>query len=43
MSFDLVPAQPWAAEYLGHRIAETTGPLFVGGHSEGGNLAVDTA
>ncbi|MUK03083.1 DUF2974 domain-containing protein [Vibrio cholerae] len=43
MSFDLVPAQPWAAEYLSDRIAETTGPLFVGGHSKGGNLAVYAA
>ncbi|WP_309070647.1 Mbeg1-like protein [Arthrobacter sp.] len=43
MSFDLVPAQPWAAEYLGHRLAETTGSLIVGGHSKGGNLAVYAA
>ena len=43
MSFNLVPAQPWAAEYLDHRIAETTGPILVGGHSKGGNLAVYAA
>ncbi len=43
MSFDLVPAQPLAAAYLGHRLADTTGPLVVGGHSKGGNLAVYAA
>jgi hypothetical protein len=43
MSFDLVPAQSWAAEYLGHRMAETAGPIIVGGHSKGGNLALYSA
>ncbi|MBC5580105.1 DUF2974 domain-containing protein [Anaerofilum sp. BX8] len=38
-----VPAQRTAAEYLRARAAEKPGPLRVGGHSKGGNLAVFAA
>ena len=36
---DAVPAQHQAARYLEAIAAKTTGPLYVGGHSKGGNLA----
>lgn len=36
---DAVPAQHQAARYLEVIAAKTTGPLYVGGHSKGGNLA----
>lgn len=35
-----VPAQEEARSYLDHVGASSTGPLYVGGHSKGGNLAV---
>lgn len=35
-----VPAQEEAAAYLEEVAATTSGPLYVGGHSKGGNLAV---
>ncbi len=35
-----VPAQADAARYLERVAARTRGPLYVGGHSKGGNLAV---
>lgn len=38
-----VPAQQEAARYLDEVAADTAGPLFVGGHSKGGNLAVYAA
>ena len=38
-----VPAQAAAVEYLTQLAAETTGPLILGGHSKGGNLAVYAA
>lgn len=36
---DAVPAQHQAERYLEAIAAKTTGPLYVGGHSKGGNLA----
>ena len=36
---DAVPAQHQALRYLEAIAAKTTGPLYVGGHSKGGNLA----
>ena len=38
-----VPAQEEAAAYLDEVSRVTTGPLYVGGHSKGGNLAVYAA
>lgn len=38
-----VPAQTAAAAYLARVASETTGPLILGGHSKGGNLAVYAA
>ncbi len=38
-----VPAQVAAVAYLTSLAAETTGPLLLGGHSKGGNLAVYAA
>lgn len=38
-----VPAQRRAVDYLRARAAEAPGPLWVGGHSKGGNLAVFAA
>lgn len=44
MSFKhVVPAQESASAYLEHVAAEMEGPLYVGGHSKGGNLAVFAA
>ena len=44
MSFlDIVPAQRAAAEYTGRFAARFSGPLLLGGHSKGGNLAVCAA
>jgi hypothetical protein len=44
MSFtDAVPAQLEAVSYLETAAENTTGPLLVGGHSKGGNLAVYAA
>ncbi|GAA3808500.1 Mbeg1-like protein [Cellulomonas soli] len=39
MSFQEVPAQASAAEYLSERLTEHDRPVRVGGHSKGGNLA----
>ena len=38
-----VPSQRGAAAYLNRIGADATGPLYVGGHSKGGNLAVYAA
>ena len=38
-----IPAQTAAAQYLRAVAAATTGPLIIGGHSKGGNLAVYAA
>ena len=38
-----VPAQKDAAAYLSETAAQVSGPLMVGGHSKGGNLAVYAA
>ena len=38
-----VPAQSAAAKYLSEAAALTSGPLILGGHSKGGNLAVYAA
>lgn len=43
MSFEVMPSQPLATAYLRDRIRESTGPVVVGGHSKGGNLAVYAA
>lgn len=43
MSFQAVPAQHQAADYLHKIISSTEGTLYVGGHSKGGNLAVYAA
>lgn len=40
---DMVPAQKDAAAYLWNESKKSTGPLIVGGHSKGGNLAVYAA
>lgn len=40
---DVIPAQRDAAEYLLRAAAKEPGPLIVGGHSKGGNLAVYAA
>lgn len=41
MSFlDVVPAQEAALQYVSHFAASYPGPLILGGHSKGGNLAV---
>ena len=38
-----VPAQAAAVQYLAETAARTEGPLIIGGHSKGGNLAVYAA
>ena len=38
-----VPAQLEAVEYLEYIAANTSGPIYIGGHSKGGNLAVYAA
>ena len=38
-----VPAQVEAARYLDRIAGQTTGPILVGGHSKGGNLAIYAA
>ena len=38
-----IPAQSAAVKYLNEAAAATTGPLIIGGHSKGGNLAVYAA
>jgi len=38
-----IPAQTAAVKYLTEAAATTTGPLILGGHSKGGNLAVYSA
>lgn len=38
-----VPAQEEARSYVEHVATEVTGPLYLGGHSKGGNLAVYAA
>ncbi|GAA2180552.1 DUF2974 domain-containing protein [Brooklawnia cerclae] len=43
MSFQTVPAQAAARDYLRARLAGETGPVRVGGHSKGGNLALYAA
>ncbi|MGO1315639.1 MAG: Mbeg1-like protein [Cellulomonadaceae bacterium] len=43
MSFEIMPSQPLAAEYLRDRVRECAGPVTVGGHSKGGNLALYAA
>ncbi len=40
MSFQIVAAQKYAAEYLTNVLRNTAGEVMVGGHSKGGNLAV---
>jgi len=40
MAFQIVPAQRAACDYLENVAAAVAGPLYVGGHSKGGNLAV---
>ncbi|MBQ9067522.1 MAG: DUF2974 domain-containing protein [Eggerthellaceae bacterium] len=40
MSFQTVPAQKAATEYLEEVASQETGALWIGGHSKGGNLAV---
>ena len=42
-AMDVVPAQQDALEYLEWAATAYTGPLIVGGHSKGGNLAVYAA
>lgn len=43
MSFQSVPAQQQAADYLRQAARATDGRLYLGGHSKGGNLAVYAA
>lgn len=43
MSYEVVPAQTRAVRYLDEVAARTEGPIMVGGHSKGGNLAVFAA
>lgn len=43
MSFDTIPAQQAAADYLKDRVTAAPGGVRVGGHSKGGNLAVYAA
>lgn len=43
MSFETIPAQLAAADYLQARVADAPGEVRVGGHSKGGNLAVYAA
>ena len=44
MSFlEEIPSQERALRYLRDRLGEVRGPLYVGGHSKGGNLAVYAA
>lgn len=43
MSFETMPAQLLAAEYLQQMLSSTVGDVLVGGHSKGGNLAVYAA
>lgn len=43
MSYDIVPAQRAAARYLQEVAAGSAGPLWLIGHSKGGNLAVFAA
>ena len=44
MSYETpVPAQSSAVEYLQRVSAQTTGPMYLSGHSKGGNLAVYAA
>ncbi|MBQ8202179.1 MAG: DUF2974 domain-containing protein [Clostridia bacterium] len=38
-----IPAQTAAVKYLREAAAKTTGPLILGGHSKGGNLAIYAA
>nr|MBR4280226.1 DUF2974 domain-containing protein [Clostridia bacterium] len=38
-----IPAQTAAVDYLSRAAAELTGPIIVGGHSKGGNLAIYAA
>jgi hypothetical protein len=40
---DIIPAQKHAESYLAREAARGPGPLIVGGHSKGGNLAVYAA
>lgn len=43
MAFEPIPAQERAAEYLAEVLEEHVGPVMVGGHSKGGNLALFSA
>jgi len=43
MSFETTQSQMLAVDYLCRRMAENPGPVMVGGHSKGGNLAVYAA
>lgn len=43
MSFEVMPSQRLAADYLGDVLAGTRGDVLVGGHSKGGNLALYAA
>ena len=43
MSFMTVPAQRKAVAYLSRTAAASSGPLYLGGHSKGGNLALYAA
>ncbi|MGI6216320.1 MAG: Mbeg1-like protein [Coriobacteriales bacterium] len=40
---DQIPSQGAARDYLDHIARNTKGPIYVGGHSKGGNLAVYAA
>lgn len=40
MSYQIMPAQHLAADYLRGILAQTDGSYLIGGHSKGGNLAV---
>lgn len=43
MSFMTVPAQRMAVDYVAHAAEAHEGPLYLGGHSKGGNLALYAA
>lgn len=43
MSFEVIPAQRYAYDYLTNILARTENQIFVGGHSKGGNLALYAA
>lgn len=43
MSFQIIPAQKYAREYLKKILMDQNGKVFVGGHSKGGNLSLYAA